>query len=155
MFLCYAIPCPYLCVCPTANFIQKCGSPESANYFICDKKHVHDYIEKMMDNYQVLTAIHHNLYLGATTLRQFRDPRLMVGLREGRNMRAGRSSNTVLEPDMLLHSDRGLRGYSLRALLGHTVGVDVQHPHSCQLAVSTIWPLAQLCLWQCIGQLHG
>lgn len=71
------------CLLATANFIQKCGSPDSAAYVVCDEKQVHGYIEKMLDNYEILTAIHHNLYLGATTLRQFRDSRLMVGLREG------------------------------------------------------------------------
>jgi uncharacterized iron-regulated membrane protein len=35
---------------------------------------------KMKDNYNVLNEIHHNLFLGATTLRQFRDARLVVGV---------------------------------------------------------------------------
>lgn len=61
-----------------ANFIQKCGKPGNKIYEVCADQRINDYITKLKNNYDVLNAIHHNLYLGTTTLRQFRDKRLMV-----------------------------------------------------------------------------
>lgn len=45
---------------------------------VCDQEHILAYLAKLYDNYHVMARIHRGLYLGATYLRKFRDPRLMV-----------------------------------------------------------------------------
>jgi hypothetical protein len=46
------------------NFIQKCGRPDyRATLDVCDPAHMHGYVEKMADNYNVLRHLHQGLYL--------------------------------------------------------------------------------------------
>jgi hypothetical protein len=46
------------------NFLQKCGRPDyRATLDVCSPEHVHGYVEKMADNYNVLRRLHQGLYL--------------------------------------------------------------------------------------------